>query len=69
MGSKKVKIAAGKTRIKDNDPRNAERRGVGLVKCFLSDGRIEVEWSGSGRTTAVRPERIDDSKHGYSFVE
>lgn len=64
-----AKIRAGKTRIKDNDPRNAERRGVGLVKCFLSDGRIEVEWSGSKKTTAIKPSRIDDSKHGYSFVE
>ena len=66
---KAMKIIAGKTRIKDNDPRNGSKRGIGLVKCHLSDGRIEVEWSGTKKTTAVKPSRIDDSKHGYSIVE
>lgn len=69
MTSKAMKISAGKTRIKDNDPRNGNKRGIGLVKCHLSDGRIEVEWSGTKKTTAVKPSRIDDSKHGYSVVE
>lgn len=64
-----VVIDWGTTRIVDNDPRDGEARGIGILSKPLPGGRAEVVWSGTGRRSAIRLDRINDKSTGYSFTE